>query len=142
MRPQQDDNRCARRRSQAPLTKEKSFAMICSRPEITFLQEFMLKKKPPPQAVRLGGGSMSQIVRYSPGLYTRYDDGNCVVPLGESKVPALWPWDGEWWKPSTRERDLEKAGALLSAAIDIRMRRSTIRQENIDAKCPATGSTS
>lgn len=66
----------------------------------------------------------SKIVRYSPGLYTRYDDGNCVVPLGESKVPALWPWDGEWWKPSSRERDLEKAGALLAAALDLRMRRA------------------
>lgn len=64
----------------------------------------------------------AKVVPHSYGLCTRYDDGNCVVPLGESKVPALWPWDGEWWKPSTRERDLEKAGALLAAALDLRMR--------------------
>ena len=66
----------------------------------------------------------SKIVRYSYGFCTRYDEGNSVFKMGESKVPALWPWDGEWWKPSTRERDLEKAGALLAAALDLRMRRS------------------
>lgn len=31
----------------------------------------------------------------------------------------MWPWDREWWKPSTdRVRDLEKAGALIAAEID------------------------
>ena len=40
-------------------------------------------------------------------------------------VPFLWPWEGGWWKPSsTRERDLEKAGALMAAALDLRMRRA------------------
>ena len=32
--------------------------------------------------------------------------------------PALWPWDWEAWKPTDRIRDLEKAGALIAAAID------------------------
>lgn len=40
-----------------------------------------------------------------------YDDG----------TPYLWPWERSWWKPSeNRVRDLEKAGALLAAAIDLR----------------------
>ena len=26
-----------------------------------------------------------------------------------------WPWDMSWWKPSSKMRDLEKAGALLIA---------------------------
>ena len=29
-----------------------------------------------------------------------------------------WPWDAKWWKPTTRKRNLEKAGALIAAAID------------------------
>lgn len=37
----------------------------------------------------------------------------------------LWPWTGSepgWWKPTTRTRDLVKAGALIAAAIDLRVR--------------------
>lgn len=30
----------------------------------------------------------------------------------------LWPWDREWWKPSSRRRDLVKAAALIVAEID------------------------
>ena len=30
----------------------------------------------------------------------------------------LWPWDREWWKPSTPRRDLVKAGALILAEIE------------------------
>jgi hypothetical protein len=33
-------------------------------------------------------------------------------------VPCRWPWEREWWKPSTRVRNLEKAGALIAAEID------------------------
>lgn len=31
-----------------------------------------------------------------------------------------WPWDAEWYKPTpwNRVRELEKAGALIAAAID------------------------
>lgn len=32
--------------------------------------------------------------------------------------PAIWPWSAEWWKPSTRRRDLVKAAALLIAEIE------------------------
>lgn len=33
-------------------------------------------------------------------------------------APASWPWDLEWWKPSTTRRDLVKAGALILAEIE------------------------
>ncbi|WP_375782879.1 hypothetical protein ACE10Z_23485 [Bradyrhizobium sp. Pha-3] len=34
----------------------------------------------------------------------------------ESKtVPHEWPWDGSWWKPQGRRRDLVRGGALLIA---------------------------
>ena len=35
-------------------------------------------------------------------------------------TPSLWPWDISQWKPSSRKRDLEKAGALLAAAYDLK----------------------
>lgn len=31
---------------------------------------------------------------------------------------GIWPWDKRWWKPSTRRRDLVKAGALIIAEIE------------------------
>jgi hypothetical protein len=31
---------------------------------------------------------------------------------------GIWPWADNWWKPSTPERNLEKAGALIAAEID------------------------
>lgn len=40
------------------------------------------------------------------------------------EAPHFWPFADKYWKPSTRERDLEKAGALLAAALDLRMRRA------------------
>lgn len=37
-----------------------------------------------------------------------------------SNVPYLWPWDGGYWRPSEDPaRNLEKAGALQAAAIDV-----------------------
>lgn len=35
------------------------------------------------------------------------------------KIPASWPWELKWWKPSDDPiRNLEKAGALIAAEID------------------------
>ena len=33
-----------------------------------------------------------------------------------------WPWDAKWWKPKSRRRNLEKAGALALAARDCKRR--------------------
>lgn len=33
--------------------------------------------------------------------------------------PQCWPWDAGAWKPSTPDRDLEKAGALIAAQLDL-----------------------
>ena len=30
----------------------------------------------------------------------------------------IWPWHRSWWKPTTRRRDLVKAGALIIAEIE------------------------
>lgn len=29
------------------------------------------------------------------------------------RLPSIWPWGPEWWKPSSERRDLIKAGALI-----------------------------
>lgn len=33
-------------------------------------------------------------------------------------VPAWWPWEDRWWKPSDARRNLVKAGALILAEIE------------------------
>jgi hypothetical protein len=33
-----------------------------------------------------------------------------------------WPWDAEWWKPKAPIRNLVRAGALIAAEIDRRLR--------------------
>lgn len=33
-------------------------------------------------------------------------------------APVNWPWESTAWKPTTRVRDLVKAGALIAAEID------------------------
>ena len=37
-------------------------------------------------------------------------------------APWDWPWDSRWWKPTTPIRDLAKAGSLIAAEIDRRLR--------------------
>lgn len=38
------------------------------------------------------------------------------IPLHH--LPANWPWDESWWKPTDRRRMLVKAGALILAEIE------------------------
>jgi hypothetical protein len=33
-------------------------------------------------------------------------------------IPGFWPWDDQWWKPTTPRRDLVKAAALIVAEIE------------------------
>lgn len=39
---------------------------------------------------------------------------------GFDNMPAMWPFEREWWKPTpeNRIRELQKAGALIAAEID------------------------
>lgn len=53
-----------------------------------------------------------------------------VIQCHSDGTPYLWPWDKCWWKPSeNRTRDLEKAGALIAAAIDLRNHLNTLSQQ-------------
>ena len=44
-------------------------------------------------------------------------------------VRRYWPWEQQWWKPSTRRRDLVKAAALLIAEIE-RLDRRTLNNSD------------
>lgn len=41
---------------------------------------------------------------------------------------SWWPWSTVWWKPTTRRRDLVKAGALILAEIE-RIDRAALAKE-------------
>jgi hypothetical protein len=50
------------------------------------------------------------------------DDGTRNARLGldgrSPWMPATWPWEWSWWKPTNRRRDLVKAAALIVAEIE------------------------
>lgn len=48
-------------------------------------------------------------------IHAQYVDRDKIAP---DNPPAWWPWDGSWWKPTDRRRDLVKAGALIVAEIE------------------------
>jgi len=51
---------------------------------------------------------------------SRGADLNCYQYDFTRPAPGqiTWPWDEEWWKPTTRRRNLVKAAALIIAEID------------------------
>lgn len=47
-----------------------------------------------------------------------YGSGRAVNDDGSDFISSSWPWEKEAWKPTTRVRELIKAGALIAAEID------------------------
>lgn len=45
----------------------------------------------------------------------------------------LWPWDIEYWKPTSRRKDLVKAAALLLAEIE-RLDRTALKTQEAEPK--------
>ncbi len=41
----------------------------------------------------------------------------------DDRPPSTWPWELQWWKPKTPIQDLIRAGALIAAEIDRRLRK-------------------
>lgn len=44
-------------------------------------------------------------------------------------IIKFWPWDWGWWKPVDRQRDLEKAGALIAAELDRVIRAAALAKQ-------------
>lgn len=53
-------------------------------------------------------------------IYLHYGTDR-AAPMNGDK-PMGWPWDAMWWKPKSRERNLERAGALCIAETERLMR--------------------
>lgn len=45
-------------------------------------------------------------------------DATRKAHAARSFPPGIWPWHRDWWKPTTRRRDLVKAAALIIAEIE------------------------
>lgn len=57
---------------------------------------------------------------YAASKQARGEAGQAYLESLETSgnMPVPWPWESEWWKPSTQIRNLAKAGALIAAEID------------------------
>lgn len=51
-----------------------------------------------------------------------YRLGNGGLNINVDALGLYWPFTSEWWKPGTEIRNLVKAGALIAAEIDRRLR--------------------
>lgn len=67
-------------------------------------------------------GQMARAACYALAGSSAPNDGTAAL-----LVSLAWPWDEQWWKPSTARRDLIKAGALVLAEIE-RLDRAGISQ--------------
>lgn len=54
-------------------------------------------------------------------------------------VPDYWPWQMEWWKPTSARRNLVKAAALLIAEIE-RLDRAATKTPNAEVSGAGTAS--
>ena len=41
-----------------------------------------------------------------------------ALGTSSSLISRIWPWAQHWWKPTTRKRNLVKAGALIVAELE------------------------
>ncbi|MEV9422505.1 hypothetical protein AB0202_23555 [Klebsiella quasipneumoniae] len=58
-----------------------------------------------------------------------WDLEDCGTEYDSHPAPKNWPWEPEWWKPTTQRRDLVKAGALILAEIERLDRAAGIKVE-------------
>lgn len=67
-------------------------------------------------------------------LYYHSAKGTLTTLRRGDGAPLGWPWDAEWWKPKSPQRDLERAGALCLAEKErLRRIRGSYRQ-HVDQK--------
>lgn len=70
-----------------------------------------------PFAMAIAGACYILDFKASTILCTHHRDGDYIL---NDAIDLLWPWDGEWWKPTPNDpvRQLTKAGALIAAEVD------------------------
>ncbi|MCZ8104029.1 MAG: hypothetical protein O9972_39810 [Burkholderiales bacterium] len=75
------------------------------------------------------GGEMARAaaIYAMPPDYREMDAGHIGGMHFKEPRPRFWPWSLAWWKPTTRRRDLVKAGALVLAEIE-RLDRKAARE--------------
>lgn len=86
-----------------------------------------------------------EIERWHEAHDDEHDDGSLLqagvlyMNWGTEHAPSLqpdgtpieWPWDPQWWKPKDRQRNLERAGALMLAEKE---RLGRVRWRDIEIK--------
>jgi hypothetical protein len=65
--------------------------------------------------------------------YRNASDGYSLNDYLQAAIDHYWPWDRGWLKPTSRRRDLVKAGALILAEIDRIDRAALSQKETGDA---------
>lgn len=61
----------------------------------------------------------SGVIETAASCYLEHAIKQIAKSENPTRAPEKWPWDRNWWKPSQDPvRNLEKAGALIAAAID------------------------
>ncbi len=61
---------------------------------------------------------LGQLARAAAAYAAHAGQPECARATFADEPPALWPWDGEWWKPKDPRADLVRAGALILAEIE------------------------
>lgn len=88
-------------------------AMHIRRPLSAFMQAAIAERF---RQVEAEGWDMAHDDRHLTGELARAG-ATYAVEAGTASIatPKLWPWDGQWWKPAGRRRDLVRAAALIIA---------------------------
>lgn len=64
------------------------------------------------------------------GKAASYEDRHGIrmqpADYANSPMPADWPWALSWWKPKTQTQDLIRAGALIVAELERRLRQEPV----------------
>lgn len=69
-----------------------------------------------------GWDTIHDNVQHGAGQLARAGACYAMHDLGGKVRRPHWPWAGHWWKPKTPIRNLARAGALIAAEIDRRLR--------------------
>lgn len=67
---------------------------------------------------------------YATLTYMQVHNSPELLELAQTIPPPDWPWEKNWWKPSTNPiRNLIKAGALIAAEIDRLQRVNNLNEQ-------------